>query len=303
MALVFVHNWMILRIAIWAMAILLSCGTNGNAGSIESSKTTNTKSHVDERGEFYETQRVFRDTIFTHTSDELKSQLRSNRVLLLGNRNYKLRSALQIDGIENLKIIGGEATGLMLAEQNANVLKLTSAHNIWIENVTVGHATNQTYRGEQGMVRIEQSSNINIERCKILGAGTFGLIAKDVRELTIENSEISKCSALIFELNGCQKVEFRNTKFQDSKLAVSVLGGFTNSTKEVTFTDCMFLNNQPEIGGNPVFNFDNNYQKFEEKIIFKNCTFKNNVGYKWYGDKIKLENCKIDSTDFMGLQQ
>lgn len=46
----------------------------------------------------------------------------------------------------------------------------------------------------------------------------------------------------------------------------------------------------------------NNYQDFDEKIIFKNCTFKNNKGFKWYGGKIKLEQCEIDSTDFIGLK-
>ena len=298
----FIHNW-ILRLVISSMSIFLSCETNKNSKNLESKKIINAKLHFDGCDEFNETQTVFIDTIFVKTVDELRSQLRNNRVLFLGNQNYKLETTLQIDSTENLKIVGGETSRLMIDQQNSTVLKLSNSHNLWIENVVIGHSTNQGHIGEQGIVRIEYSTNINIERCKILGAGTFGLIAKDVCMLTIENSEITKCSSLIFELNRSQKIEVNNTKFHNNMLAISVLGGFTNSTKEVTFKNCEFLNNQPEIRGNPVFNFDDNYQDFEEKIVFKECTFNNNVGYKWYGDKIKLVNCKIDSTDFIGLQQ
>ena len=53
--------------------------------------------------------------------------------------------------------------------------------------------------------------------------------------------------------------------------------------------------------GNPAFNFRDNYKDFNEQILFTNCTFKNNKGFKWYGDKIKLSNCKIDSSDFIGF--
>lgn len=299
---IFGHNW-ILRITVSTMSIFFSCGTNGNSNNIESIKIVNTKSHFDGCDELKEFQPSFIDTIFVKTADELKSQLKNNRVLILGNQNYKLESTLQLDSIENLKIVGNKTSRLMIDKQNSTVLKLSNSHNFWIENVTIGHSTNQGHIGEQGIVRIEHSSNVNIKSCKILGAGTFGLIVKDVCGLTFENSEITKCSALIFELNKSKKIEFKNTKFQDNRLAISVLGGFTNATKEVTFTNCEFLNNQPEMSGNPAFNFDNNYQNFEEKIFFKNCTFKNNKGYKWYSDKIKLENCKIDSTDFIGLQK
>ena len=299
---IFIHNC-IVWIAISSISIFFSCGINGNSKNIKSAKEFNANTFFKERDDFNVPQFISSDTIFIENVDELRNQLRDNRVLILINQNYKLESTLQIDSITNLKIVGDETSRLMIDKQNSTVLKLSYLHDFWIENVIIGHSTNQGHIGEQGIVRIEHSSNVNIGRCIILGAGTFGLIAKDVGRLTLENSEITKCSALIFELDNSQKIEFNNTIFQDNKLGISVLGGFTNLTKEVTFTDCMFLNNQPKMRGNPAFNFDNNYQNHEEQIIFKNCTFKNNVGYKWYGDKIRLENCKIDSTDFIGLQK
>lgn len=39
---------------------------------------------------------------------------------------------------------------------------------------------------------------------------------------------------------------------------------------------------------NPAYNFEGNWTNFDKQIIFSNCTFKNNKGFKWYGVKIKL---------------
>jgi len=302
MTAIHLHNW-ILRFTISSMSILLSCGSNGNDGKIEPPIKLKSKSHFKYCDEFKETQYIYKDTIFIETVEELRSQIRNNRMLILGNKKYKLESTLQLDSIDNLKIVGGVNSELMISEQNLTVLKLLNSQNISIVNVMLGHTTNQEHLGEQGILRIEHSSNINIFNCKISGVGTFGLITKDVCGLKFENSEITNCTALIFELDESRKIEFKNSKFRDNRLAISVLGGFTNSTNEVTFIDCEFLNNEPELIGNPAFNFENNFKNFEEQIIFRNCTFKKNKGYKWYGEKIKLENCTIDSTDFTGLQK
>ena len=98
-------------------------------------------------------------------------------------------------------------------------------------------------------------------------------------------------------------IEFINSKFYNSDLATSVLGDFTNSTKDQIFLKCEFLNNKPAMVGSSVFNFMGIYENFDESIIFTNCIFKNNKGFKWYRDKIELKDCKIDSTDFIIFQR
>ena len=300
MTAILVHNC-IFQIVISSILIFFSCGTNEKIEKINSKNKFSGKSHFEHCYEFNETPSVSMDTIFVETTEVLLSQLGNNKILILGSKKYKLASTLLIDNIENLKIIGIGYSELMISDQNATVLKVLNSQNCSIENITIRHSISKGHSGEQGVLRIEQSSNINILNCKILGAVTFGLVTKDICGLKFENSEITKCTGLIFELDKSKKVEFKNSKFHNNKLAISVLGGFPNSTKEIIFTDCDFVNNQPDISGNPAFNFDNNYQDFEEKIIFRNCTFQNNVGYKWYGKKIKLENCTIDSSDFIGL--
>ena len=137
------------------------------------------------------------------------------------------------------------------------------------------------------------------------GSGTNGLATFDVYNLKFTNFEITQSTSLIFELEKSRKIEFKNSKFQNNNLSISVLGGFTSSTKDISFVNCDFLNNLPDQTGNPAFNFYDNSEEgdLEVKIIFTNCTFKNNKGFKWYGDNIKLNNCILDSSGFIGIQK
>ncbi len=244
---------------------------------------------------------VMVDTIVVQTTEELIKEISSHKVIKLEGQEYRLKSTLNIEGVKNLKILGMTLPHLMLDEQNGTVIQLLNAQNIYFDNLIIGHSKSQGHTGKQGIVRIEHCSNVEVQNCQIWGHGTFGLITNDVCRLAFNNSAITECTALIFELEKSRQVDFSNTKFYNNHLAISVLGGFTNATKEVIFTNCEFSDNEPTVPGNPAFNFRDNDRDFHEKIVFRNCTFKNNKGYKWYGDKIKLDQCKIDSTDFIDL--
>ena len=297
----FQHNCTLSLILI-SFSILFCCNTNATNSKSETQLNPKEVLTPEYCEGFKETEDVTMDNIFIETANELQKQLGNNRILILRNKQYELKSTLEIENIQNLKIVGDSDSELMISMLNSTVVKITKAQNISIENLLLGHTGQQVYLGEHGMLRIENSSDIKIVNSKILGKGTFGLITKDVCGLQFENSEITKCTALIFDLDESRNLEFKNSKFRDNILSISVLGAFTNSTKRVHFTNCEFSNNQPKMQGNPAFNFDNNFKNIEDQIIFKNCTFKNNKGYAWYGEKIKLVNCTIDSTDFKGLQ-
>jgi len=243
----------------------------------------------------------YSDTITIKTAEEFIKQIRSNRLIKLVSNEYAFKSTVLIDRIHNLKIVGTDSSRLMIEGSNASVLKLLNAHNIHLDSLEIGHTESPGHQGEHGALRISNAHHINISNCKILGAGTFGLITKNTDHLKFAHSEITKCTFLIFELEKSRNIEFKNTKFHHNNLAISVLGAFTNSTKEVTFLNCDFLNNKPAMAGNPAFNFMGNWEDFNEPILFTNCTFKNNKGFKWYGDKIKLDHCRIDSSGFIGL--
>ncbi|MFT5147756.1 MAG: ligand-binding sensor domain-containing protein [Flavobacteriales bacterium] len=246
-------------------------------------------------------QNSFLDTVKVSTSEELIENIQSNRIIKLANGNFNLSSTLVLDGISNLKIMGAGSSHLKVTEQNKTVIALLNCNNIQLDNMIIGHSESKVLDGEPGILQIKYSSNIAVSNCKLIPGETFGLVTFDVTNMEFTNSEITDCSVILFELEKSQNITFENAKFHDNKLGVSVLGGFTNSTKDVTFSHCKFINNTPNMPGNPAFNFMDNWKEFDDKIVFENCTFQNNKGYKWNGDKIKLIDCKVDPSDFRGF--
>ncbi len=302
MTVLFLHTWILRSVILCSLTCFFSCGNteyriNDSNGNQLSSRYSYDLADTSKR---YDENRI--DTVTIQNTEELIQHIRSNRVIELINTEYVLTSTLLIDSIKNLKIVGTGLAKLMIKKRNATVLKLSNSHNVQFASLIIGHTESPGHTGEQGTMRINHSKNINISNCKLLGSGTFGLITLDVDNLKFVNSEITKCTVLIFELEKSRKIEFINSKFYNNDLATSVLGGFTNSTKDVTFLNCEFFNNKPVMTGNPAFNFMDNYEDFDDPIIFTNCLFKNNKGFKWYGDKIELNDCKIDSTDFIKFE-
>ena len=301
MTVLFLHTWILRSVILCSLTGFSSCRDNENKIKHPNNDKLNNRSYYDLSEDIIDNDVYYTDTITVKTAEELTKHIRSNRLIKLANNEYNLIATLRIDSIKNLKIVGTGSSKLLVNERNATVIKLVNCYNIHLDNLIIGHTESPGHKGEQGILRISHSYNINISECKLFGAGTFGLVTYDVYNLKFTNSEITECTALIFELEKSRKFEFENSKFHNNNLGTSVLGGFTNSTKEITFLNCDFLNNKPDIAGNPAFNFFENYTDFNEQILFTNCTFKNNKGFKWYGDKIKLNNCKIDSSDFIGF--
>jgi len=287
---------------IFCLLILFSsCRDHENKSKSPNDDKFSIGSYYDLSDDILDNNEYYEDAVTVQTAEELIKQIRSNRIIKLVDNEYILKSTLLIDSIKNLKIIGTTSSKLMIDERNATVVKLLNSHNIHLDSLIIGHAESPGHKGEHGIVNIGHAYNINISNCKLFGSGTFGLITYDVYNLKFTNSEITESTFLIFELEKSRKFEFKNSKFYNNNLSISVLGAFTNSTKEISFLNCDFLDNQPEMAGNPAFNFMDNWKDFDKPIIFTNCTFKNNKGYKWYGDKITLNDCKIDSSDFIGF--
>ena len=303
MTVLFLHTWILRSVILCSLTGFSSCRDNENKIKHPNNDKLNNRSYYDLSEDIIDNDVYYTDTITVQTTEKLIAQIRSNRLIKLVDNEYLLKSPLLIDSIKNLKIVGTDFSKLMIYERNATVIKLLNSHNIHLDSLIIGHTQSPGHKGEQGVLRISHSYNINISNCNLYGSGTFGLVTYDVYSLKFTNSEITECTALIFELEKSRKFEFRDSKFHNNNLDISVLGGFTNSTKEITFLNCDFLNNKPTMVGNPAFNFMDNWEDFDESIIFTNCTFKNNKGFKWYGDKIELNDCKIDSSDFIGFQR
>lgn len=241
----------------------------------------------------------YADTIIVRTTEELIKNLKNNRLIQLIENEYNLDSLLLIKQIKNLKIVGTGASKLLLNNKNGTVLMLVNSHNIHLEGLIIGRPENLAFNEEQGVLRIDYAYNINISNCKIYGPGTIGLRTYGVYDLVFSDSEITGCGILIFHIARCRAFKFVHSKFHDNFLVTSVLGGFTNASREISFLDCAFLDNKPEMPGNPAFNQSDIY----ESVLFTNSVFKNNKGFKWYKDRVRLINCQIDADDFINFPE
>lgn len=330
-----INNWVVLSIMLCFLFFLSSCGGNeskpqsSNSSSDEfisqskevSKGTSDSTSNVLIEGDsllkhplgepnpnykpYYHlskeglgTSIYYRDTVTVRTEQELVKQIRSNRLIRLVDKEYILNSSLRIDGIKNLKIVGMGSSKLFVYERNQTVLRLLNSHNIHLDGLIIGDKESSRHGGEPGVLNISYSYNINIANCKLNGSGTFGLVTYAVYNLEFTNSEITECSTLIFDLERSRKFQFKNSKFHNNNLSTSVLGGFSNASKDISFLNCVFSDNEPSMAGNPAFNQRDLYAP----ILFSDCTFKNNKGFKWYGDNLKLNNCNVDSSGFIGFQ-
>lgn len=242
------------------------------------------------------------DTVIVRTAEELRKQIRSNRLIKLVDKEYLLKSTLHIDGVENLQIVGTALSKLKHLNSSASIVKLSNSNNIQLDGLLIGDHSSIVY-SEPGVLNISHSSNIDVSNCTLFGVGTFALHTKDVQHLRFSNSEVTGCTALIFELDESQDIVFENVNFHDNNLSVSVLGAFTYGTKDVSFLNCYFLNNTALMEGNPAFNFFENLENTEKPVCFTNCVFKNNQGFKWYDEQIELKGCDIDATNFINFNK
>ncbi len=241
----------------------------------------------------------YNDTILVFNSKDLVASIASNRMIKLLSTEYLIQTGLSLNNIKNLRIEGSSNTKIRLVGAGSNVILIQGSHNIQMDSLIVEPTDNLEEIGESGVLRIEGSYNISLNNSLIFGRSGFGLVTDDVLNFKFINSEIRECSKLIFDLAKSRKCYFSNAIFQDNDLGISVLGGFTFATREVYFTNCLFENNRPKQPGNPVFNFMENTNSSSERIVFKDCSFKNNKGYKWYGEKMELIDCEVDSNDFV----
>lgn len=266
------------------------------------------------KGDSLDVSNFYNDTVTVSTLTELKGAIQNNRLIrLTGNEFFSENNLssedkiergsnlstepLLIEGLKNLKIVGNGRTMLFVSENSLCDVKIHDAFNIHLDSLILGRKKMpESY--SDGVLKIDSAFNIQVTNCRIIGEGAPGLRTKYVNNFSLLDVDFTACSSFIFELVTSTNVLFENCTFFRNELSTSVLGGFAYGSKELLFLNCDFYENAPVHKGNPFFNV----REIEELIVFKDCTFKKNKGFKWYGNHLKLINCELDSSDFIGLK-
>ncbi len=241
------------------------------------------------------------DTVQVYTPQCLLDSLRSNRVIILMNDNYSFppettTANLSIDSIHNLTITGFGTSVITNNYPNNWILEISNSQSIKLNNISLKRSNSSP--STKGGLIIKNSSDITINQVDVSNAGTFGIICRNNQNTLINHLELSGCTASLFEIENCTNTTLDHCHFIDNYLWISVLGGFTYGSNTILLNQCIFKNNYPKQSGNPVFNS----HQLIDTVQFKNCTFHNNPGYKWYNDNLNFIDCDIDFSDFIGIK-
>lgn len=240
------------------------------------------------------------------TAKDLFQNIKSNTRIILTDDYYNISyidpAALQsehifvedsfdgyeyvICGIDNFEICADANVlpEIVSESSHANVISLNNCNNFKLNGVVVGHEV-QKGSCTGGVIKLESCSNVEINNCHLYGCGTYGIVANEVKNVKVNNSEIYECTYGLIDLDTCNNFAFNNCTFKDSQ-------EFTM----FEFMDCndIQFNNCTVTGNTSIYEscLIGSYNSLN--ISFTKCLFENNE-YEYLcsaDDDIKFISCK-----------
>ena len=158
---------------------------------------------------------------------------------------------LSLKNFRNLVIRGQYHSSIEVAPRYAFCLNLVDCENCRVENLTIGH-TEEGYC-DGGVIGVEGGSGNIVTSCDLYGCGTYGIVARDTRNLLLEKTNIHDCTYGIMELYSSERVTFNQCDFFNNREyeLISIRG-----CEGVEFNDCRFYANWAKV---PLFVADANF--------------------------------------------
>ena len=165
---------------------------------------------------------------------------------------------LTLQNFSNLIIRGQNNSSIEVDARYAFCLNLIDCTNCKVENLTIGHSEGGTCEG--GVIGMTGGQDNSIVSCDLYGCGTYGIVARETKALSVSRTNIHDCTYGIMEL-------------WDSE--------------DITFEDCDFFHNRE---------FDLISNMDSPNTVFRGCRFYDNwvdVALFVSNLDIKLYNCEI----------
>ena len=191
-----------------------------------------------------------------------------NRTLqLAGNVEYRLEAAergvsdyyqwrevadgqyqLIVRNCDGLTIQGpvNEPAYIVTEHPYATVLQFDNCSELTLANLEIGHDPTPGFC-IGAVVGLTDCADVSISDCVLFGSGTEGLRMENVAALTVSRSVITECTSRILTANSSRELTFIDCQFVDNKQ----YGGFNlTDTVGVRLTDCAIERNLvSEYGG------------------------------------------------------
>ncbi|MCY2929028.1 MAG: right-handed parallel beta-helix repeat-containing protein [Planctomycetota bacterium] len=223
------------------------------------------------------------------TAEEFVKAIGPDRIIELAPGQYNLTKLTRrkldhvrwteaIDGEYDLHIrdcprleirgAGKEPVHIVINAGYASVLNFHNCPSLTLSNLELGHEKILGYC-TGGVVVIEGTTGVMIDRCLLYGCGIEGLTLTKVKDLTFRDSTVEKCTNNILVARDCDKLAFERSVFR----RCTQYGGFDFvDCMAVTFTDC-------QVEGNAVREplFKTNLNADEARIIFTGGAIRRNT--------------------------
>jgi len=118
---------------------------------------------------------------------------------------------LTLQNFKNLIIRGQKNSSIEVEPRYAYCLNLIDCENCKIENLTIGHTEGGTCEG--GVIGVMGGKDNYIVSCDLYGCGTYGLVARETKRLSVFRTNIHDCTYGIMELWDSEDIVFEDCDF------------------------------------------------------------------------------------------
>ena len=158
---------------------------------------------------------------------------------------------LVLRNFHGLTIRGKHNSSIEVNPRYSFCLSFMDCEGCIVENLTIGHTEGGYCDG--GVIGVEGGSRISVFNCDLYGCGTYGVVARDTRELSLYRTNIHDCTYGIMELWSSEAVKFLQCDFFNNREyeLITIRG-----SEDVVFDDCRFFGNWPDA---PLFMSDEDF--------------------------------------------
>jgi len=145
---------------------------------------------------------------------------------------------LVLRNFRNLVIRGKHNSSIEVNPRYSFCLNYIDCEGCKLENLTIGHTEGGYCDG--GVIGYQGGNRNFIFHCDLYGCGTYGIVARETRELTVHHTNIHDCTYGIMELWSCLGVVFNSCDFFSNREYDLITN---NGSEYTTFSDCRFFGN------------------------------------------------------------
>jgi hypothetical protein len=149
---------------------------------------------------------------------------------------------LTLKNFSGLVIRGKQNSSIEVNPRYSFCLRLMDCDGCKVENLTIGHTEGGYCDG--GVIGVEGGNRNFIFNCDLYGCGTYGIVARETKDLIVHNTNIHDCTYGIMELYNTLGVVFVDCDFFSNREYELI----TNRGSEyTTFTRCRFFGNWADV--------------------------------------------------------